>query len=65
MGGSSYLVGERGPEIFVPESHGHIIPNSQMAGQGAGVTNIYNLSMPTTANPGDVRMAFELMKAWA
>ena len=64
-GGVPYLVGERGPEIFVPESHGHIIPNSQMAGQGAGVTNIYNLSMPTTANPGDVRMAFELMEAWA
>jgi len=60
-----YLVGERGPEIFVPESHGHIIPNSQMAGQSSAVTNIYNLSMPTTANPGDVRMAFELMEAWA
>ena len=27
--------------------------------------NIYNLTMPTTANAGDVRMAFELMEAWA
>lgn len=26
--------------------------------------NNYNLTMPTTANAGDVRMAFELMEAW-
>ena len=26
--------------------------------------NNYNLTMPTTANAGDVKMAFELMEAW-
>ena len=26
--------------------------------------NIYNLTMPTTARAGDIRMAFELLEAW-
>jgi hypothetical protein len=30
--GKSYLVGERGPELFVPSSSGNIVPNSAMAG---------------------------------
>lgn len=37
-GGSSYLVGERGPELFVPQRSGSIIPNDKMG----GVTNVYN-----------------------
>jgi hypothetical protein len=31
-GGTSYLVGERGPEIFTPRSNGSIIPNGAMGG---------------------------------
>jgi hypothetical protein len=31
-GGTSYLVGERGPEIFTPRSNGSIIPNNAMGG---------------------------------
>jgi len=27
--------------------------------------NVYNLTMPTSSNPADVRTAFELMEAWA
>jgi phage-related minor tail protein len=27
MGGSSYMVGERGPELFVPRQSGTIVPN--------------------------------------
>jgi hypothetical protein len=30
--GTSYLVGERGPEIFTPRSNGSIIPNNAMGG---------------------------------
>jgi hypothetical protein len=26
--------------------------------------NVYNLTMPTSNNPADVRTAFELMEAW-
>jgi len=34
--GSSYLVGERGPELFVPGAQGNIVPNNAMG--GANVT---------------------------
>ena len=36
-GGSSYLVGERGPEIFNPASGGNIIPNNQINQPAANV----------------------------
>ena len=31
-GGTPYMVGERGPELFVPQSSGQIIPNGYMGG---------------------------------
>jgi len=42
-GGSPYLVGEKGPELFVPGSSGSIVPNGAMGG-----TTIMNV---TIANP--------------
>jgi len=39
--GSPYLVGERGPELFVPGRSGSIVPNGDSAGGGSSVTNIY------------------------
>jgi phage-related minor tail protein len=42
-GGSNYLVGERGPEMFVPSSSGTIIPNHKLSGDGSsGQQIIYN-----------------------
>jgi hypothetical protein len=35
-----YLVGEEGPELFVPNQSGNIIPNHDLAGVGGGSTNI-------------------------
>ena len=35
-----YIVGERGPELFVPNQSGNIIPNHDLAGIGGGGTNI-------------------------
>lgn len=32
--GSSYMVGERGPERFVPSTAGRIVPNEALAGRG-------------------------------
>jgi len=32
MGGGTYLVGERGPELFTPGSSGSITPNGAMGG---------------------------------
>lgn len=34
-GGKSYLVGERGPELFTPSSAGNITPNNQLSTGGA------------------------------
>jgi hypothetical protein len=41
---NSYLVGERGPELFVPRSAGAIVPNHSMAMMG-GSTNITNYNI--------------------
>jgi hypothetical protein len=42
MGRSSYLVGERGPEIFTPTTSGRITPNG--LGGGSGMTVIVNVA---------------------
>ena len=45
--GKPYLVGEKGPELFVPGSSGGIVPNNQLAAAG-GATNV-NISYNITA----------------
>lgn len=40
--GSSYLVGERGMEVFTPTVSGTIIPNNALSGGGGVVVNIIN-----------------------
>jgi len=42
--GRPYLVGERGPELFVPGRNGGIVPNGQMGGAGVTVNQTINLS---------------------
>ena len=42
MGRSSYLVGERGPELFTPSTSGRITPNG--LGNGSGMTVIVNVA---------------------
>ena len=37
--GSTYLVGERGPEMFVPDQQGSIIPTSRTGGGGGTIIN--------------------------
>jgi hypothetical protein len=47
-GGSPYVVGEQGPELFVPHASGTIVPNNKMgggSGSGSGsVTVNYNIA---------------------
>jgi hypothetical protein len=67
IGGTPYIVGERGMELFMPNTNGQIISNDkllELLGGNGKTGNTYNLVMPTTANPMDVKMAFELMEAW-
>jgi hypothetical protein len=37
-GGSSYIVGEKGPELFTPGASGMITPNHALGGGGGNVT---------------------------
>lgn len=44
-GGTPYVVGERGPELFVPQASGTIVPNDKM-GRSVTVINNFTLSQP-------------------
>jgi lambda family phage tail tape measure protein len=41
-GSNSYMVGERGPELFVPNAPGTIIPNNKLGSMGGGPQVVYN-----------------------
>jgi hypothetical protein len=41
-GGTSYVVGERGPELFVPNTSGKIIPNGGSGGGGSTINLTVN-----------------------
>jgi len=42
--GSPYIVGERGPELFIPSSSGQVQPNGRMGGGGVTVNQNINIS---------------------
>lgn len=42
--GRPYIVGERGPELFVPGRNGGIVPNSRLGGSGVVVNQTINLT---------------------
>lgn len=46
IGGTSYIVGERGPEIFTPSGNGMITPNNQLGG-----TTVINLNVTGAIDP--------------
>jgi phage-related protein len=46
MGGTSYLVGERGPELFTPSGNGSIIPNNALGGN-----TVINLNVTGAIDP--------------
>lgn len=51
-GGSTYLVGERGPELFTPSQSGKIITNKDTFGsssQGGGQQVVYNITAPSVS----------------
>lgn len=43
--GQPYVVGEKGPELFVPSSSGSIVPNNKMGGGNGGGTVVINQSL--------------------
>ena len=56
-GGKPYLVGEQGPELFMPQSSGRIVPNNQM---GGAIT--VNFNNPTVRNDGDLNVIINEVK---
>lgn len=50
-----YLVGERGPELFVPNTAGRVLPNSELGGRSSAppVVNIRNINAFDTSVLGD------------
>lgn len=62
---SKALAGGASKESINADEIGRAIADALMR---AGVNksgNVYNLTMPTSSNPADVKTAFELMEAWA
>jgi len=49
-GGTTYMVGERGPELFTPSSSGTIIPNHRLGGSGGG-GSVYNITVNGAIDP--------------
>jgi hypothetical protein len=41
-GGTTYLVGEKGPELFTPGSSGNIVPNNRLSGGGSTINITVN-----------------------
>ena len=57
-GGSTYLVGERGPELFTPSSSGNITPNDKL---GSGVTVSINFGGVSVRNDNDINSIASLI----
>lgn len=55
--GKVSLVGERGPELFVPNTAGRIIPNHELGGGGQTVQVIQNFTVGDVASVSTVREA--------
>jgi len=55
--GKSYMVGERGPEMFVPNTGGRIVPNSDM---GSSTNVVVNVDATGSSIEGDEAQGKEL-----
>ena len=55
--GKSYIVGERGPEMFTPRTGGMIIPNEALQGQNTGSRSVINIDARGSTDPAEVERA--------
>ena len=55
-----YIVGERGPELFVPNQSGNIIPNHDLGGMGGSTNIVVNVDASGTNVEGDEDQGREL-----
>jgi phage-related minor tail protein len=59
--GKPYMVGEKGPELFVPGSSGGIVPNHKMGG-GGGVNVTVNIDARNATDPAALLSAAQLVR---
>lgn len=55
-GNSAYLVGEKGPEIFVPKVSGGIVPNHKLGSVGGGTDTQINVIVNNNAQGTETRV---------
>ena len=58
--GRPSIVGERGPELFVPNSAGNIIPNHELGGMGGSTNIVVNVDASGSSVEGDEQQGREL-----
>jgi len=58
--GKPSIVGERGPELFVPNSAGTIIPNHELGGMGGSTNIVVNVDASGSSVEGDEDQGREL-----
>lgn len=59
-GGTPYVVGEKGPELFVPGSSGSIIPNHRLgSGSGGGSSVVVNYHISSGVNKAELMPILE------
>jgi hypothetical protein len=66
--GTPYLVGEQGPELFVPTGNGMIVPNSQLGSGSAVATGgiVVNVSSSVLSTPAETGAAVvDALTAWS
>jgi hypothetical protein len=59
--GMPTMVGERGPEMFIPQEAGRIMPASQSGGGGRDTSININLGGVTVRNESDMRTLSEMI----
>ena len=58
MSQQPYMVGERGPEMFVPHGAGRIVPNNQLQGNGGAMVTV-NINAEDPGAEGRIRTMVE------
>jgi hypothetical protein len=54
------LVGENGPELFMPSTSGHIVPNYRLnVGDSGGTTHNWNIDARGSSNPSETEAAVQ------
>jgi hypothetical protein len=48
-GGTTYVVGEQGPELFTPSASGYIVPNNKLGGSGS--SSVVNVTVNGAVDP--------------